>query len=722
MVRIAAAVLVLLPFLPGRVLAQDVADAHRPSIQATPASESPLIDGRLDDAAWLQAPVAEGFRQREPSPGALATEGSRFQVVYDSRGIYFGFRFDDSQPGALVRDLRGRDVSTLGGRYDYWGEDDAVALLLDTYHDHRNAFYFSVNPNGAKTDALISAEGTDKNFDWDGVWEAAATVDDGGWTAEIFIPWTTLRFPPASEEMAVGLNVQRIIRRKTEETYWAPLSLDETLWWMSRAGHLEGLELPSSVRPVELTPFSVGSRSSGDALEDHGSGWEFGADAKIGLIDGLTADLTWNTDFAQVEVDEQQVNLTRFPLFFPEKRDFFLERAGLFQVGVERFAQLFFSRRIGLDRSGLPVPIRAGVRVTGRVGRYEIGVIDVQTDDVQEIPAANHAVVRVRRDLLSRSTVGLLLTNLEGSGAVPDNRVIALDLDLNPWRYLGFDGFIARTSDGKAGDDWGFGGIIHWNTDKLGIRVVVNDYGPAFKPAMGFLPRTGVHHYQPGARLAFRPDWPAVRRIVFRTVNDLIMDQEWEMLTRMSFLQSIWTLESADEVTVQVTDRFERLGAPFEIDPGVVIPTGDFAFTSQFVRLRSSDRRPLSGSLKYEWGDFWNGSIRTTEVQLYGKLGSHLSVGPAYARNEVELAGGSFTTNLARLRVGYTPDNGLMFDGFLQYNDVEDAFTTNLRADFIYRPGSHIYLVCNTTRGLPFERSTDRGRQFILKATYALRR
>ena len=285
----------------------------RPAVRAVEAAEPPVLDGRLDDAVWLDAPPADGFRQREPSPGAPATELTSFRVAYDARGVYFGLRMRDDEPERLVRDLRGRDVMTLDGRYDYWGDDDAVAILLDTFHDHRNTFYFSVNPNGARTDALVGAEGTDKNFDWDGVWEAAATVDAEGWVAELFIPWTTLRFPPATDELVVGLNVQRVIRRKTEETYWAPLSLDETLWWMSRAGHLEGLELPSSVRPVEITPYTLGSWAEGASFAREGSDWEVGADAKVGLSEGLTADLTWNTDFAQVEVDEQQVNLTRFP-------------------------------------------------------------------------------------------------------------------------------------------------------------------------------------------------------------------------------------------------------------------------------------------------------------------------------------------------------------------------------------------------------------------------
>ena len=684
-----------------------------------------MIDGHLAEEAWRGTPIQTGFTQREPSPGSPATEPTAFRVVYDDTGLYFAVRLCDSRPDRIVSELRGRDVGALEGNYQYWSEDASVALLLDTFHDHRNSYFFSVNPNGARTDGIVKSEGARKNFDWNGVWEAEVATDAAGWTAEIHIPWSTLRFP-STREPRFGLNVQRVIRRKTEETYWAPLSLNETMWWLSSAGHLEGIELDEGAnRPVQVKPYVRGTWEEGPVATGEPSPSEadlqVGGDVKLGLTNWLTADLTYNTDFAQAEVDEERVNLTRFPLFFPEKRDFFLENAGLFRVGVPNFSELFYSRSIGLDDRGRPTPILGGARVTGRVGDYELGVLDIQTRDSQGRPGANHLAARVRRDIGGRSNVGLLLTGVESEGSVRDNGLVAADFNLSALRFLGFDGFVAASFDPEVdGDNLGAGGTLHWNTDQVGLRVVFNEYQENFEPGLGFLPRGSVRHVKPGGRVALRPDWPLFRRVLFRGISDFVYSRSGTLLTRNSWVHSILTLESSDELLFQVTRRLERLREPFPIRPDVVIPTGEYGFTTYRSQFTFSDKRPVSGSAQVEWGDFFSGTWATGEVEASLRLAAPLQISPRYSLNRVSLPQGEFTTNVAGVRVRFRPDNRLTTTGFVQYNDAADRFSANVRLDYRFQARSHLFLVYNSTRDIVGADWPVEDRELIAKVTYLL--
>ncbi len=691
-----------------------------PTLQSTALSSTVTIDGNLGEPAWAEAPVAAGFTQREPLSGSPATEPTEFRVLTDERGLYLGIRLHDSDVGGLLRKLRGRDAAALPPR-QFWSEDDSVAILLDTFHDHRNAYYLAVNPNAARTDALITDEGLVINFDWDGVWEAATSIDEGGWTAEIFVPWTTLRFG-GGETHDIGLNVQRMIRRKTEETFWAPVSLDETLWWISKAGHLDDLQVPSATLPLELKPYGSMTWSGGAAAVTEELDTQAGFDTKIGVTHGLTLDVTVKTDFAQVEVDAQRVNLTRFPLFFPEKREFFLENAGLFDVGIPRVANLFFSRRIGLDAEGQLIPILAGARLTGRIGGFEVGVLDVQTEETEAVPTANHAVVRLRRSFMERSTAGVLVTNIKSADGSLDNRLVGADVDFK-WRQLSLNAFVAKSSTpGLEGDDTGFGGTLLYSTDTSALRLVFDDFQENFNPAMGFLPRGSIHHYQPSGRIGFRPGSGVVRRVMFRALYDFTYDLDWELVTRNGWAHAIIILESDDQVTLQVNDSFELLDEPFQVHSTTTIPPGTYRFTSQFVRLNMSERRPVSGSFRYQWGGFFSGDRRTVDVRGNLTLSSHLALLPSYQRNTVDLPEGDFVTNLAGLRVNLTPANNFIVNAFLQYNDTNDRVSTNLRLDYIYRPGSDLFVVYNETRDLLGTGIPIQDRQLVVKLTYLWRR
>lgn len=699
-------------------------EASPPTARAVPVNAPPELDGRLTEELWGRAPVQGGFTQRTPNPGRPATELTAFRVVYTDDGLYFGIRACDSRPDRIVAELRGRDVTALEGTYDYWSEDATVAILLDTFHDHRNAYYFSVNPNGVRSDGVVKSEGARRNFDWNGVWSAGVARDSDGWTAEIHIPWSTLRFP-STREPTIGLNVQRVIRRKTEETFWAPLSLDQTLWWMSGAGHLEGIRLPEGgSRPLQVKPYVRGSWNEGAASApstDGAGDLQVGGDLKVGITQGLTADLTYNTDFAQAEVDEERVNLTRFPLFFPEKRDFFLENAGLFRVGVPNFSELFYSRRIGLDERGRPTPILGGGRVTGRVGDYEVGLLDIQTQDARGRPGANHMAARVRRDIGSRSSVGLLATGVLSEGASRDNGVLAADFNLSPLRYLSVDGFVAASfQPGSDPDNLGAGGVLHWATDELGVRVVFNEYQQDFEPGLGFLPRGSVRHVQPGGRVAFRPDWPLVRRVLVRGISDFVYGRSGTLLTRDAWAHTILTLESSDQLLFQANRRLERLREPFEIRSGVEIPAGEYRFTTYRSQLTLSDKRPVSGSAQVEWGEFFSGTWATLDLRGSLRLHPALQVGPRYSLNRVSLPQGTFTTNVAGVRARFTPDNRVAASTFVQYNDAADRFGVNARLDVRFRPRSHLYLVYNSTRDLVGTGWPVEDRELIAKVTYLL--
>ncbi|MEX2528247.1 MAG: DUF5916 domain-containing protein [Gemmatimonadota bacterium] len=716
---VAAAWLVPLGVLPSALGAQ-----KRPQTASESRTGAVVIDGFLNDEAWTVAQPATGFVQREPREGLPATEETEFRVLHDQRGIFFAIRALDSEPERLVRDLYGRDVAALRGRNQFWGQDDAVTLILDTFQDGRSAYYFSVNPNASMTDALILDEGQILNFDWQGVWEAAAQVDEQGWTAEIFIPWTTLRFPNQAE-VGFGLNVQRFVRRKTEESYWSPIGLDQDLWRISMAGDLTGLQPPGMARALEAKPFVTVSHKEGPSFPDQGFDFQPGLDVKVGVTESLTADFTWNTDFAQVEVDEQQVNLTRFALFFPEKREFFLENAGLFEVGVENFAQLFFSRRIGLGADGSPVPIQGGGRLSGRVpGGFEVGALGIRTSGQDDVPGVNHSVLRLRRKILERSTAGVILTHLHQGDGGADNRVVAFDMDLNPWRQLGLNGYVANsfTEGDSPGENWSTGGILHWNQDAFGIRVVFMDHQENFRPGLGFLPRPGVRHYQPGARVAFRPGSGPIRRILFRSLNDLITDRSWNLESRNVMMHTIWTLNSDDQITLQYNGRFEDLEQSFAIHPSVTIRPGQYHFNSTFLRFTASERRRVSGTARYERGNFWSGERQAVEVRGAFRFNNHLAVGPRVEWNDVQLAEGDFTTTLSGVRLDFSPTNRITFNAFVQYNDAMDRFTTNLRLDIIHRPGSDLFLVYNDGRDISLDGWPVDDRQHILKVTYLMRR
>ena len=418
------------------------------------------IDGLLDETDWRDAPSASGFRQQEPFEGEPATEITEVRVLFDDATLYVGVLARDRSPDEVIARILQRDKLMGVGFQAMPGftSDDALVIVLDPFHDHRNAVVFGTNPNGAEFDALITDEGREFNVDWRGVWEIAARRTPEGWSAEFAIPFRSLRFPEASDE-PWGFNVYRIIRRKNEEVLWSSWSRsNEGFTRVSRAGHIHGLtDLPRAGPNVELKPYVLGGATgeldSFDRL-DTDVEIDIGLDAKYEVRPGLVLDATLNTDFAQVEVDDQQVNLTRFSLFFPEKRDFFLENAGIFEMGQRgMFGEpppflMFFSRRIGISEDG-PIPVMGGLRLTGRAGRQTVGVINVVTDAAFDEPRTNHAIARVKRDIGESSYLGAMVTDRRSADRW--NSTGGLDWSLWPTSTLNVQGFAASTATSGGG-------------------------------------------------------------------------------------------------------------------------------------------------------------------------------------------------------------------------------------------------------------------------------
>ena len=557
--------------------AQNPTTPPRPVAQATRILKGPIIDGRLDDSVWLAARPIEGFVQHEPFDGQAATERTEVRILFDQGSLYIGARLFDREPGGIIRGETRRDLALK--------EQDAFMILLDTFRDRQNGFLFGTTPAGVEHDGQINKEGeggfggpvgntptvtgANENVNWDGTWEVRTSIDEQGWSAEFKIPFETLRYGSGKPQIW-GLNFARFIRRKNEEDFWSPVPRQHTLFRVSMAGSLEGLEPPSN-RTALFTPYVVGSLQKNYAAgTPTDAALEFGADAKIGLSPSLTLDLTYNTDFAQVEVDDQQVNLTRFNLFFPEKRPFFLENAGVFAFGTPQSADIFFSRRIGLDRSNRQVPITAGGRLSGKMGPLSIGLLDVQSGN-------NFSVGRVLYELPHRSRIGAIaVTRINTDSTADHNVTVGLDGKLGLGEAVSLDGYAAHSeTPGATGRSnvVNLSGTYTTRTWEVGSAFRRVDAG--FRPDVGYLERPAfqfislriLRHLRTPNIGWFREARP---HITFRQYDDL----DGKPQSRLLHIDTHFVFANGAFFELPgVNFTREALRAPFQIAPGVVIPT-----------------------------------------------------------------------------------------------------------------------------------------------------
>jgi hypothetical protein len=670
-----------------------------------------VIDGRLDEAAWREADPITRFVQAQPDEGHPASETTEVRIVHDAGYLYLGVLCHDSEPDELVVQTLERDFPGV------LSEDmDTFGVTLDTFLDRRNSFIFFVNPRGGVKDGQGFDDGRIRDYGWDGVVEVKTTVHDGGWTAEIAIPWKTLRFDPGRDRQTWGMNLLRRIRRKNEVSYWAPLDRRDRFFRMSKAGTVRGLRQLPAGRNLTVKPFALATRSSGRSLAGDASGNELdaGVDVKYGITPQLTVDLTYRTDFSQVEVDQEQVNLTRFPLFFPERREFFLENSGTFAFGdVDngpgsprsgtslRDFTLFHSREIGLDQ-GRPVPLLGGARLTGRIGGLELGILDVQSETFEDRPAENFAAVRLRHRLFDNSDVGLIFTNRESTGTNDGdayNRAIGADSNLRFGVGLFLNSFLAVTHTPEARDEAARVAVGYrdrfWNAS-MAFRHV----GNAFDPGIGFVRRRGIRDAY--ATLGVHPR-PSVERLL--EVNPYVEVRYIEKLasgleTRTGRLGLGIVFQDGGRLNASYTDRFERLDEPFPVRPESPIPIGDYRFGEASLRYSSSQGRRLSTELEVSGGGYFGGRRFTVSGSARWQPDYHVTLEAAATHNALTVQGRSFSADLysARAKIAYS--TSLYFGAFVQYNAEAEQLVTNVRVNFIHAPLSDFFLVLTERRDI----------------------
>ena len=606
--------------------------------------------------------------------------------------------------------------------------DDAVVIVLDPFHDHRNAVVFGTNPNGAEFDALITDEGREFNVDWRGVWEVAARRTAEGWSAEFAIPFRSLRFPEASDE-PWGFNVYRVIQRKNEEVLWSSWSRsNEGFTRVSRAGHIHGLtDLPRAGLNVEVKPFVLGgARGKLDSMGrlDTDGEIDIGLDAKYEVRPGLVLDATINTDFAQVEVDDQQVNLTRFSLFFPEKRDFFLENSGIFEMGVQgRFGPppflMFFSRRIGISRDG-PIPVMGGLRLTGRAGRQTVGVINVVTDAAFDEPRTNHAIARGKRDIGDSSYLGAMVTdrrNTEGW-----NSTGGLDWSFWPTSTLNVQGFLAGTAtSGAGGEGAAYRLGVDYQTDFFGISADHLGVGPEARADLGFITRTDIQQSELQLRITPRPRVLGLRSLELQWTNRLVTGfsgtlQDWDTSL---FIQPQWN--TGDRLGLIISRGSNRIDEAFDIGSGVIVPVGDYDAHQFGWFAGTSPNRRISLSSMAFIQSYFGGRVDTISNDISVNPNANVALTVGYTRNRVDVPGGAFSADLARFRLGYAFSTKLVANALVQYNRRDDELSVSVRINFIHRPGSDLFIVFNEERGSATSIWDVNTRAAVVKLTYLAR-
>ena len=699
---------------------------ERYQLPAVRVEQGPVIDGVLDDQVWGQAALIDEFVQQEPLEGAPATERTEVRVLFDGASLYVGVLAFDSSPQRVTATEMRRDGRQIMN-------EDSFQIILDTFMDSNSAYMFVVSPLGAMLDQQVFREGegtrrgtsSNINLEWDGVWDASARRTPEGWVAEIRIPMVTLRFPSVNPQ-SWGINFMRNIPHRNEVVFWAPIPLPYGLTRVSLAGTLSGLEGLSRGRDLRIKPFVAagGEAERSEGVSTRSISRDIGLDLKYGISPSLNLDLTFNTDFAQAEADNEQVNLTRFPLFFPEKRDFFLENAGQFNVGTTgtgQRADLFFTRRIGLDESGGQVPIIAGARMTGKVGQNDVAVMNIQTDDAFGQPGQNFLVTRYSRDILSRSKVGAILINRQATSGGDYNRTYAADAALAFGSSLRINGFLAQTeTPGISSEDRAGYFRAHWLSDSWDIYFDHIDLGDNFNAEVGFVPRVGVRSTKLHINRTPRPDFWGIRVMTPMWHVVLTTDQAGRLVYRELHHMIRVTFENSASFTFVYNDDFERLDAPFSLQ-GISIPAGKYNFYDMRIGFNSNPSRQVSYGITYRPQGFYGGDRKDLSLNLGSRITSKFSTAVQYARNDVGLPVGDFVTQLGSLRVDYTFSPTLSLRTLTQYNSSTEQWSTSVRFRYIYRPGSDLYIVYDEVRrdinGIPVAQEF-RDRRLIIKATY----
>jgi hypothetical protein len=692
---------------------------------------SPLtFDGALDEPFYGEVPSFGDFIQQEPHEGAAATEKTEVWVFYDRDYLYVSARMWESESGRRIATEMRRDANNIG-------TGDHFAVTFDPFYDRRNGYGFVVNPIGGMLDWMITDE--QPNNSWNGVWDARTGTFPNGWTVEIRFPFRSFRIRESGHVW--GINFRRMARWKNETSMLTPIP---AAWGrpgmshMSVAATLTGLETPGRGLNIDLKPYALGSlltdRNASPAYSNDPDG-NVGFDLKWKVRQTLVADLTVNTDFAQVEDDEAQVNLTRFSLQFPEKRDFFLEGADTFAFGsggnTSTAPLLFYSRRIGLN-NGTAVPIRAGGRLLGRSGPWRYGLLDIQTAESEAGRAAstNFAVARVNRDILTRSRIGAMLTRRDPvaatvpGGSANENLAYGVDTNINPTRDISILGWAARTdTPGRTGDDASYRGRFDWNADRYGLQGEYMSVGADFNPEVGLLRRSAFKRSYGQARFSPRPSWRGIRKVYYQASIDYITDPQLRPESKELQGSYQMDLDNGDTWSVDATRTYERLERPFEVGRRLSVPVGEYTADQVRGTFTLGPQRPVSGSITAARGGYYGGTL--TEVTWRGRveLSPQFYTEPTVSFNHVDVPQGTANSNLFSTRATYTISPRMFVSALVQYQSRVDSVTTNARFRWEYLPGSELFVVYSDGRttldshGFP----DLQNRSFVVKVTRLMR-
>ena len=697
-------------------------NAPRPVAQAIELTIAPVVDGNvLDDPAWRGGEPITDFWQSQPNSGQAASQRTAVYFGFTDTAIHIGIVAYDDEPLEIISTDTRRDSSL--------DNTDSVKIMIDGILDRQNGYIFGTNPAGVEYDGQIEREGAGQfvfggeggfNLNWDAPWTVRSEVSDIGWSAEMEIPFTSLRFGQG-EVQEWGINIERRIRRNNEIVFWAPMSQDRTIERVSEAGSIQGIRVPRQ-RNLQFTPYILGSTERGGTFSGTETNEEFGFDIKYSITPSLTLDATYNTDFAQVEVDDQQVNLDRFSLFFPEKRPFFLENAGQFTVGNSREVELFFSRRIGIA-DGQPVPIDGGLRLSGKIGgTTNVGLLFMQSEQVAGLaPENQHSVARVNQELANRSSIGFLIVDRSGDGSNDQNQTYAIDGRWGIGDNLLLSGYAAKTeTPGLTGKDDAFSVGTNYNDADWTMDFSYREVGDSFNPEVGFLSRSDYRRVSGLVLRRIRPDnlWNLFEirpHAHYRGFWDFDGFQE----TGFLHVDSHWEFESGIEIHTGFNITKDGVKEPFDIIPGVTIQPGTYDHGQLQLAYKGDESKPLNFGLRVVVGGRFGGDRVSLTPEVRYRIGEKFTSELAYNYNDFDLPvpGGDFSANLLRLRLSYSFTPKILLQLLTQYNEVDDVVTNNLRFSWLQSANTGLYLVYNEVdeSGLG---ALSRGREFIIKYSH----